>query len=623
MSLNENVNSAETPADRSPTQDYLEQLHQKFAKVEEGTVATYIPELAKADPRSFGISMVTATGAVYEVGDSRIPFTIQSISKPFVYGMALEDHGSHRVLDKVGVEPTGDAFNSISLAPGTGRPRNPMINAGAIASAGLVLGETTAVRLQRMIEIFSRYAGRRLTLDEAVYRSESETGHRNRAIGHLLRNFNILESDPAPSTELYFMQCSISVTCRDLATMAATLANRGVNPVTGVRAIREDCVSSVLSVMSSCGMYDYAGEWLFKIGMPAKSGVAGGVIAVLPGQLGIAIYSPRLDAQGNTVRGIRVCEAISRDLELHLFATPPPGKSAIRRKYTGVELKSTRARAGKALRRLEEVRPRIKIYQLQGSLGFPDAEVVVRDIMEGAGGISALLLDFRRVIAVKGSACRLLEKLFDLLYQRNIAVAIIHAGALPEMRRMETSLARNPDRNLRIFDDSDLALEWAEGQLLEHLSPPGETADETVARRDYEFFKGLGEGELAALDSCITRRSFSRRSVIVQAGSEARELFFLARGSVSVMVPLPSGSSKRVATFCPGMAFGEMALLDGAPRSASVIADADAECDVLSLEAFDRLSETHPRIKIVVLKNLALGMSARLREANHQLSIFE
>src|SRR5436190_3055241 len=301
--------------DSSPTQQYLEQLHRKFALVQEGTVATYIPELAKANPNHFGIALVTTTGSVYEVGDSEVPFTIQSISKPFVYGMALEDHGVNQVLSKIGVEPTGDAFNSISLAPGTGRPRNPMINAGAIASAGLVQGGTTELRLQRMLEVFSRYAGRHLTLDEAVYRSESETGHRNRAIGYMLRNFSILESDPTPSTELYFMQCSISVTCRDLAIMAATLANRGVNPVTGTRAIREEYVSSVLSVMSSCGMYDYAGEWLYKIGMPAKSGVAGGVNAVLPGQLGIAVYSPRLDAQGNTVRGIRVCEAVSRDLE--------------------------------------------------------------------------------------------------------------------------------------------------------------------------------------------------------------------------------------------------------------------------------------------------------------------
>src|SRR5690349_12140843 len=173
----------------SPIVDYFKQLHEEYAPVTEGQVATYIPELAKANPDWFGICLVTTNGSVYEVGDSGQAFTIQSISKPFVYGIALEDNGRAPVLQKVGVEPTGDAFNSISLDPGTGRPRNPMINAGAIASAGLVEGRNGHVKLRRVIETLGLYAGRELSLDEAVYRSESETGHRNRAIGYMLRNF--------------------------------------------------------------------------------------------------------------------------------------------------------------------------------------------------------------------------------------------------------------------------------------------------------------------------------------------------------------------------------------------------------------------------------------------------
>jgi glutaminase len=193
--------------------DYLHALHAELAAVTDGSVATYIPELAKADPRWFGICLVTLTGKVYEVGDSRQPFTIQSISKPFVYGMALEDNGRKQVMEKVNVEPTGDAFNSISLEPGTGRPRNPMINAGAIAAASLIAGADPARRFRRILQAFALHAGRDLALDEAVYRSESETGHRNRAIGHLLRNFDIIAGDPDPVVELYFQQCSISVTC--------------------------------------------------------------------------------------------------------------------------------------------------------------------------------------------------------------------------------------------------------------------------------------------------------------------------------------------------------------------------------------------------------------------------
>ena len=246
----------------SPVLDYLERLRREFAAVKDGNVATYIPGLATANPNWFGICLVTATGAVYEVGDSRQPSTIQSISKPFVYGLALEDNGRTEVLKKVGMEPTGDAFNSISLEPGTGRPRNPMINAGAIATTSLIAGKSAHTRLQRLLDMFALYTGRSVTLDEAIYRSESETGHRNRAIGHMLRNFDILTSDPIPSVELYFQQCSVSVTARDLGIMAATLANRGVNPVTGKQAIRGEYVESVLSVMGSCGMYDYAGEWI-------------------------------------------------------------------------------------------------------------------------------------------------------------------------------------------------------------------------------------------------------------------------------------------------------------------------------------------------------------------------
>ena len=327
--MNLTTESSET----SPIEDYLHSIHRECARLTDGNVATYIPELAGANPDWFGICLVSATGAVYEVGDSRQPFTIQSISKPFVYGLSLEDNGREAVLKKIAVEPTGDAFNSISLEPGTGRPRNPMINAGAIATAGLIAGRTPEARFKRVLEAFGHHAGRELSLDEAVFRSENETGHRNRAIGHMLRNFEILTTDPIPVVELYFKQCSISVTCRDLGIMAATLANRGVNPVTGKQALRGEYVESVLSVMETCGMYDYAGEWLYSVGMPAKSGVSGGVIAVLPGQLGIGVFSPRLDAHGNSVRGIRVCQELSRHLDLHLLNRPAIGRFKIGRAH--------------------------------------------------------------------------------------------------------------------------------------------------------------------------------------------------------------------------------------------------------------------------------------------------
>jgi glutaminase len=302
----------------APVQRFLNGVHERYSDTDEGEIADYIPELSKADPRWFCISVVTLDGHEYSAGDSGIPFTIQSISKPFVYGLALEDHGEEHVLERVGLEPTGDAFNAISLDPQTGRPANAMINAGAIATAAMVQANGVGA-LQRIIDMFSRYAGRELHVDEAVYRSESDTGHRNRAIGHLLRNFGIVVDGPDDALDLYFNQCSVSVTSRDLAVMAATLANKGVNPVTGERAIDACHVTGVLSMMSSCGMYDYAGEWIYRVGMPAKSGVSGGILAVLPGQLGIGVFSPPLDSRGNSVRGVKVCSAFSGAYNLHLF----------------------------------------------------------------------------------------------------------------------------------------------------------------------------------------------------------------------------------------------------------------------------------------------------------------
>src|SRR6266700_3390001 len=234
----------------SPIRAYLLDLLERIGRLEEGAVASYIPELATADPDLFAICLTTADGAVYEVGDTRDPFTIQSMSKPLTYGIALEQLGDAFVRSRVGVEPSGDAFNEISLAPGTGAPVNPMINAGAIACAALVTG---ADPFGEIVRTYSAYAGRQLDCDEAVYASERETGHRNRAIVHLLRNFGVVTDDPEAVVDLYFRQCSISVDCRDLAAIAATLANGGVNPLTGARAVREDVVRSVLSVMTTCG----------------------------------------------------------------------------------------------------------------------------------------------------------------------------------------------------------------------------------------------------------------------------------------------------------------------------------------------------------------------------------
>lgn len=308
-------------------QDLVEEVYEKYIAVDDGEVATYIPELGKADPRHFGISLVTVDGKVFSAGDWRQEFTIQSISKPFAFLLALEELGRDKTLERVGVEPSGDAFNSIELEPKTLRPYNPMVNAGAISVASLIKQGSPESGVCAFIRKMERAAGRRLQIDESVYASESATGHRNRAIAYLMLNWGIIDGAVEHTLHQYFSQCSLLVNCLDLATMAATLANMGTNPVTREQAFDFQYIKDVLTVMFTCGLYDHAGEWAYRVGMPAKSGVGGGIIAVVNRQLGIAVYSPKLDAKGNSVRGILACKELANHLGLHAFEFTNVGSS--------------------------------------------------------------------------------------------------------------------------------------------------------------------------------------------------------------------------------------------------------------------------------------------------------
>jgi glutaminase len=311
-------------------QQIIDSLHAQYLNNNDGEVATYIPELSKANPDHFGICLATKDGRIFETGDSEQLFTIQSISKPFTYGMALEVFGQEKVSQHVGVEPSGDAFNSIELESGTNRPFNPMVNAGAITVSSLLYQHYGDEALDMMLKRFSDAAGRELSIDEAVYQSESRTGHRNRAIAHLLLNFGMVDENIEPALDLYFKQCSILVNCKDLAVMSATLSNLGKNPVTSKEVYDISCVRNMLSIMLTCGMYDYSGQWAYKVGIPAKSGVSGGVTAVVNRQLGLACYSPKLDQRGNSCRGIEACIALTNELGLHAFDCMNIGSSYLK-----------------------------------------------------------------------------------------------------------------------------------------------------------------------------------------------------------------------------------------------------------------------------------------------------
>jgi glutaminase len=304
----------------SKIQETIEVLHHKYATLSEGKPATYIPELAKADLKQFAIVVVTVKGEVFKVGNFDNKFSLQSASKPFVYGHVLQELGREIVLTKVGVEPTGEAFNSIvELEKNTHRPYNPMINSGAIAVSSLIKGENFFEREQKIMSMFENYAGHALTIDQNVFQSERNTAHRNRSIAHLLRHFNVIEDDIDESLDLYFKQCSVLGTTVDLATMAATLANDGVNPFTKKVALKSDYVGDLLSLMLTCGMYDSSGEWAYSVGVPAKSGVSGGIFGVIPGRMGIAVFSPLIDPKGHSIRGVAVFKELSKLLNLSIF----------------------------------------------------------------------------------------------------------------------------------------------------------------------------------------------------------------------------------------------------------------------------------------------------------------
>lgn len=372
--------------------DYLAEVLGQVEPDASGEPASYIPELAAADPERLGAAFATVDGQVHGAGDIDVPFTIQSISKPFAYALALADRGFGPVLAKVGVEPSGEAFNEISLESGTGRPLNPMINAGAITVHSLVAaaGSGPAERVRRVLDGLSAFAGRRLEIDEKVCASEMEHAHRNLAIAHMLRSHDILTEDAGAVVDGYTRQCSVLVTTRDLAMMAATLANRGVNPLSGEQVVPEGVVRHVLSVMFSCGMYDAAGDWTTQVGIPAKSGVAGGLIGALPGRIGIATFSPRLDSHGNSVRGVSLFERFSSDMGLHVMEVPSAGRAVVRSSHV-----------------LGSGPDALRVLELQGGIGFAGAERVVREVLDTDPQETRVAIDLTRVHAIDDVARRM------------------------------------------------------------------------------------------------------------------------------------------------------------------------------------------------------------------------
>lgn len=298
------------------------QAYERYRTNTDGTVAGYIPVLAQASPDWFGICVVGARGRSVEIGDVATRFSIQSVSKPFVFALVCEAVGYPEARRRLGVNSTGFPFDSLmAVELNADRTMNPLVNAGAIATTSLLPGGTADEKWERLRAGLSRFAGRELRVNEEVYASESATNLRNQGIAHLLESYGRLYFDPDEATDVYTRQCSLEVTVHDLAVMAATLSNGGVNPVTGEVVVLPGVCRRVLAVMATAGLYELSGDWLYEIGMPGKSGVSGGIVTVSPGKGGLATFSPPLDAAGNSVRGQLVTKFLAERLGLNLFAS--------------------------------------------------------------------------------------------------------------------------------------------------------------------------------------------------------------------------------------------------------------------------------------------------------------
>ena len=322
------VSTGAMPA-REQVRALVEAAHARFREERGGRVADYIPALAKADPGAFGICVANTRGDAFSVGDAGQAFSIQSVSKPFVFALVCDALGPGEAAVRLGVDATGLPFNSImAVELRADRTTNPMVNSGAIATTSLVAGTTAAQRWHRVQQGLSRFAGRELAMDEGVYGSEAASNQRNAGLAHLLRGYGRVYCDPDEAVDVYTRQCSLLVTARDLAVMGATLAAGGVNPVTGERVVSAGTCRRVLAVMATAGLYERSGAWLYDVGLPGKSGVSGGIVTVSPGKGAVATWSPPLDEAGNSVRGQLVTRFLSEQLGLNLFVSAPVSRPA-------------------------------------------------------------------------------------------------------------------------------------------------------------------------------------------------------------------------------------------------------------------------------------------------------
>lgn len=635
---------------RSPIEQYLTRVHQQCQQLREGTPSAATPELSRGNPNSYGIAIATVDGHVYEIGDTDEEFTIQSISKAFTYAQALTDLGAEAVDELIDVEPSGDAFNEISLQA-NGRPDNALINAGAIATTSLVLQEKGVLqgdgalqnnspndppravpgRAARLLDTYGRFAGRSLRVNEASHAQESEFGDRNRAMGYLMKSFGIMTGDIEQALDDYFFQCSIQVNCRDLAVMAATLANNGTNPLTGDEVISPDVDGRVLSVMSTCGMYDDSGHWMTEVGLPAKSGVGGGIIAVLPGQMGLAVYSPPLDEHGNSVRGVETCKRLSRDLQLHFAHATTAARSSVRGIGPITDSPTLLRRNDAAQEVLEAHGGRALVIELQGDLMFAGVDAALRAIQDACSDETEIaIVDLRRVNDVAEVSTYLFARLQQSFSEDGKSLLLVDPD-----NRLGGGSGRRPD-GLAIHASRTHAIQWAEDRIIDHYGGPEcRPAEHNLAGS--QLAEHLTDSDVAQLRGRVSRHHAPAGAVVLAPGQEFAGIHFILSGRVMQAigdvstVERPDYDTERftdatdtrdtddgfidISQLTAGMTFGEGALGFGR-QVLRVTAETDLEYLLLPAAQLAALEDEDPQFAMRIWRAIA---REGYRQVGHQL----
>lgn len=638
------VNHANPANPTNPLSDLLARVHDRFRTHDEGEVAGYVEHTGGVDTRDFGLAITTVDGHTYSHGEADRLFAIQSISKAFTYAVALTDAGFDAVDAVVDVEPSGEAFNEISLQEGTGRPSNALINAGAIAATSLVSGSSSnpyagtqgtqpdagehqspeGSRRERLVRAFSAMAGHDLTVNERVLDFERKDGDRNLALAHLMRSFDLISEGPEEISDDYFAACAIEVTTEDLSMMAALLATGGIHPVSGERLLSEDVVERVLGVMSTCGMYDDAGEWMVRVGLPAKSGVGGGILAVVPGQAGVAVYSPPLDRHGNSERGVLACEALSQELDLHLMHRARVTHSAVRVTYPVTAAPSGVRRRPAAEAVLADHGHRGRVIEVQGDLTFGAAESVMRELV-GLDEVDGVVLDVRRVTEVTDFARAGLTELakgFD--HQGTVMVLVDDSGRVADADQVRV-VSRRKD-----------AIELVEELLLERHGGD-ELGHSEVEVQDVGVLATLDDADTEALLARMEARQYAAGEVVIAEGARFAGIHLITSGTVETTAREPGAESRdeedptdpradddveyrRLSVLGPGHSFGEFGLLADGRHAATVTAREELHTWVLTPEVLTRLETEDPSLALRLWQAISRDAYTRIRSQMDEIA---